>query len=78
MIAESLYSQVDANGREFVHMKEIMDHRSDGSAVLVDDAYYVDPRRSAPTVSMTTVGSGTLKRASRISKGCSVSSRCLS
>jgi hypothetical protein len=55
MIAESLYSQVDANIREFVHMKEIVDHRSDGSAVPVDDAYYVDPngRRSRR---MTTKG----------------------
>jgi hypothetical protein len=32
MIAEPLYSQVDADGREFILMKEIMDHRSDGSA----------------------------------------------
>jgi hypothetical protein len=43
MIAESLYSQVDTDGREFILMKEIVDHRSDGSAVPVDDAYYVDP-----------------------------------
>jgi hypothetical protein len=43
MITESLYSQVDADGREFILMKEIMDHRSGGSAVTVDDAYYVDP-----------------------------------
>jgi hypothetical protein len=44
MIAESLYSQVDADGREFILMKEIVDHRSDGSAVPADDAYYVDPK----------------------------------
>jgi hypothetical protein len=43
MITESLYSQVDADGREFVLMKEIVDHRSDGSVVPDDDAYYVDP-----------------------------------
>jgi hypothetical protein len=43
MIVESLYSQVDADGREFILMKEIVDHRSDGWAVPVDDAYYVDP-----------------------------------
>jgi hypothetical protein len=42
MIAESLYSQVDADGREFI-LKEIVDHRSDGSAVPVDDTYYIDP-----------------------------------
>jgi hypothetical protein len=43
MIPESLYSQVDADGREFILMKEIVDHRSDGSAVPVDDADHVDP-----------------------------------
>jgi hypothetical protein len=55
MIAESLYSQVDADGREFILMKEIVDHRSDGSAVLVDDAYYVDPN-GRTTRRMTTKG----------------------
>jgi hypothetical protein len=56
MIAESLYSQVDADGREFILlMKEIMDHRSDGSAVPVDDAYYVDPN-GRKTRRMTTKG----------------------
>jgi hypothetical protein len=45
MIVESLYSQVDADARELMLMKEIMDHRSDGSAVPVDNAYYVDPRQ---------------------------------
>jgi hypothetical protein len=43
MIAESLYSQVDSDGREFILIKEIVDHLLDGSVVLVDDAYYVDP-----------------------------------
>jgi hypothetical protein len=43
MIPKSLYSQVDADGREFILMKEIVDHRSDGSAVPVDDADHVDP-----------------------------------
>jgi hypothetical protein len=37
VIAESLYSQVDSDGREFVMMKDIIEHRSDGSAVLMDD-----------------------------------------
>jgi hypothetical protein len=36
-------------------IKEIVDHRSDGSAVPVDDAYYVDPNgRTARR--MTTMG----------------------
>jgi hypothetical protein len=55
MIAESLYSQVDADGREFILMKEIVDHQSDGSAVPVNDAYYVDPN-SRRTRWMTTKG----------------------
>jgi hypothetical protein len=55
MIAESLYSQVDAVGREFILMKEIVDHRLDGSAVPVDDAFYVDPN-SRRTRRMTTKG----------------------
>ena len=44
VIAESLYSQVDSDGREFVLMKDIIEHRSDGSAVPIDDAYYVTPQ----------------------------------
>jgi hypothetical protein len=36
-------------------MKEIVDHRSDGSAVPVDDAYYVDPN-GRKTRRMTTKG----------------------
>jgi hypothetical protein len=52
MIAESLYSQVDADGREFMLMKEIMDHQSDGSAVPVDGTYDVDPN-SCMTRQMT-------------------------
>jgi hypothetical protein len=55
MIAESLYSQVDADSREFILMKKIVDHRSDGSAVPVDDAYYVDPNGQT-TRRMTTKG----------------------
>jgi hypothetical protein len=43
MITESLYSQVATDGREFTLMKEIVDHRLDGSAVPVDNAYYVEP-----------------------------------
>jgi hypothetical protein len=46
---------VDADGREFILMKEIVDHQSDGSAVPVDDAYYVDPN-GRRTRWMTTKG----------------------
>jgi hypothetical protein len=55
MIAESLYSPVDADGRKFILMKEIVDHRSDGLAVPVDDAYYVDSN-GRTTRRMTTNG----------------------
>jgi hypothetical protein len=43
MIEESLYCQAVADGKEFVLIKEIVDNQTDGSAVLVDDAYYMDP-----------------------------------
>jgi hypothetical protein len=55
MVAESLYSQVDTDGRELILMKEIVDHWSDGSAVPGDDAYYVDPN-GRTTRWMTTKG----------------------
>jgi hypothetical protein len=40
IIAELLYSQVDSEGHEHVLLKEIIDHRSNGSAVPMDDAYW--------------------------------------
>jgi hypothetical protein len=55
MIAESLYSQVDADGREFILMKEIVDPWSDESAVPVDVASFVDPN-GRTTRRMTTKG----------------------
>jgi hypothetical protein len=55
MIAESLYSEVDADGRDFILMKEIVDHRSDRSAVPVDNTYYLDPNGQT-TRRMTTKG----------------------
>jgi hypothetical protein len=55
MIAESLYSQVDADGREFIVMKEIVDHGSNRSVVPVDDTYYVYPN-GRTTRWMTTKG----------------------
>jgi hypothetical protein len=55
MIAESLYSQVDADSREFILMKEIVDHQLDGSAVPVEDTYYVNPN-GRTTRRMTTKG----------------------
>jgi hypothetical protein len=37
MIAENLYSQVDSEGNSYSIMSEIIDHKSDGSAVSKDD-----------------------------------------
>jgi Reverse transcriptase (RNA-dependent DNA polymerase) len=55
VIAESLYSQVDSDGRELVLMQGIIDHRSDGSAVPMDDYEYVTPQGTRRT-RMTTKG----------------------
>jgi hypothetical protein len=41
MITESLYSPVDLEGREFVLMKDIVDHWLDRSVVPLVDAYSV-------------------------------------
>jgi Reverse transcriptase (RNA-dependent DNA polymerase) len=39
-IAEAMYSQVDEQGHHHLLIKEISDHRKDGSAVATDDGYY--------------------------------------
>lgn len=41
LIAENLYSQVDADGKTYTLLDEILDHKSDGSAVLKDDGFEV-------------------------------------
>jgi hypothetical protein len=38
-IAEAMYAQVDPEGREYLILKEIVDHKRDGSAVALDDGY---------------------------------------
>ena len=42
VIAENMFSQVDEHGNEFLLLKEIVDHRKDGSAVSVDDGWFTD------------------------------------
>jgi hypothetical protein len=42
VIAEHLYSQVDDEGRRFLIVDEIIDHKMDGSAVTPDNMYYTD------------------------------------
>jgi hypothetical protein len=40
-IVESMYSQVDGDGHSYVLMSEIMDHKSDHTAVSKDDGFKV-------------------------------------
>ena len=39
VIAENLYSQVDTEGHQFLVVKEISDHRKDGTAIEVADGF---------------------------------------
>ena len=38
VIAENMYAQVDDEGNEFLLLKEITDHRSNGSAIQIADS----------------------------------------
>jgi hypothetical protein len=38
-IAENIYTQVDEEGRHFVLLKEISDHRKNAQAVSIDDGF---------------------------------------
>jgi hypothetical protein len=40
-IAENIYSQIDSEGRQFVIMSEIIDHKKDLSALGKDQGYYI-------------------------------------
>ena len=44
IIAESMFSQVDDEGRSFAIIQDITDHRKNGSAVDSDDKYFTDNR----------------------------------
>ena len=46
-IAENIYSQCDAEGLTHLVLSEIIDHRSDGSAIPIADGY-VQSRRRQP------------------------------
>jgi hypothetical protein len=41
-IAENLFTQCDAEGREFNVVKEIIDHKTDGHALTVQDGFYIN------------------------------------
>jgi hypothetical protein len=42
-IAENIYSQVDDEGRHFVLLKEIVDHRATSDAITVQDGFITMP-----------------------------------
>jgi hypothetical protein len=56
IIAESIYSTIDADGYTTYMLKEIIDHRSDETAVKLDDAYVTDKRSGKKKLRPTTKG----------------------
>ncbi len=40
-IAKNLFTQCDAEGREFNVVREIIDHKADGHALTVQNGYYI-------------------------------------
>jgi hypothetical protein len=55
IIAESIYSQVDDDGYTTFALKEIIDHRTDGSALTLENAYTVT-KTGAKRLQQTTKG----------------------
>ena len=53
-IAENLYSNVDSEGHESLHLLEIIDHKADASAIKKDDGYITSNGRKIPR--RTTIG----------------------
>jgi hypothetical protein len=43
VIAENLFSQVDSKGRQYILMKEISDHKKDGTAISKSDGWIIMP-----------------------------------
>ena len=41
LIAECMYAQIDAEGNQYQLLSEITDHKSDKSAILVEDGYTI-------------------------------------
>ena len=41
VIAENMYSQVDSEGRQFQLLDEIVDHKSDNSAIKIEDGFMI-------------------------------------
>ena len=55
IIAENMYSQVDADGHHFTILDEIIDHKCNEQAVTKDDMYVVTPRGNRK-LRKTTIG----------------------
>ncbi len=43
IITENVYTQVDPDGNQFLLMNEIIDHRSDSTAIPMHDTFGTDP-----------------------------------
>jgi Reverse transcriptase (RNA-dependent DNA polymerase) len=56
VIAESIYSRVDADGYTTYMLREIIDHRTSADALKLDDAYYFDKRSGKKKLKQTTKG----------------------
>jgi hypothetical protein len=57
LIVECLDPQVDADIREFMLLKDIVDNWSDGLAVPISNTYYVDPNSKRNQWMTTRAGS---------------------
>ena len=55
IIAENLFSQSDSEGRQFMVMKEICDHRKDGRAIPISDGFSTS-KNGNKTPKQTTIG----------------------
>ena len=56
IVAESIYAQTDHDGYTTYILKEIVDHKSDDSAVKVQDAYYVNKATRKKRLKLMTKG----------------------
>ena len=56
LFAESIYSQVDDEGHQFLLLKEIIDHDADATAVRNNDKYHITNETVNPKLERTTKG----------------------
>jgi Reverse transcriptase (RNA-dependent DNA polymerase) len=56
LIAESLYSQVDDEGNQFILLDEILDHKSDSTAITIENMYVEGSDGANPHLKRTTKG----------------------